>query len=94
MLHGLHEASVAGGSPALFQLLIRLQAGSLCSSSLASVDDMDHRFLSAAVETGQAVDDSRVDNPARPQMIVDSIPWEQHAALLEEISAVVASQAR
>ena len=47
----------------------------------------------AAVETGQAVDDSRVDNPGRPQMSVDSIPWEQHAALLEEISAVVPSQA-
>jgi hypothetical protein len=56
--------------------------------------DMDRRFLSAAVETGQAVDDSRVDNPGRPQMSVDSIPWEQHAALLEEICAVVASQAR
>ena len=56
--------------------------------------DMDHRFLSVAVETGQAVDDSRVDNPGRPQMSVDSMPWEQHAALLEEISAVVASQAR
>jgi len=27
-------------------------------------------------------------------MSVDSIPWEQHAALLEEISAVVALQAR
>jgi hypothetical protein len=54
--------------------------------------DMDHLFLSAAVETGQAVDDSRVDNPGRPQMSVDCIPWEQHAALLEEISAVVASQ--
>jgi len=27
-------------------------------------------------------------------MSVDSMPWEQHAALLEEISAVVASQAR
>lgn len=35
--------------------------------------------FSAAVETGQAVDDSRVDNPGRPQMSVDSIPWEQHA---------------
>jgi D-glutamate cyclase len=54
--------------------------------------DMDHRFLSAAVETGQAVDDSRVDHLGRPQMSVDRISWEQHAALLEEISAVVASQ--
>jgi hypothetical protein len=56
--------------------------------------DMDRLFLSAAVETGQAVDDSRADNPGRPQMSVDRIPWEQHAALLEEISAVVAAQAR
>jgi D-glutamate cyclase len=54
--------------------------------------EMDHRFLSAAVETGQAVDDSRVDHPGRPQMSVDRIPWEQHATLLEEIAA--AAQAR
>jgi hypothetical protein len=52
--------------------------------------DMDHRLLSAAVEIGQAVDDSRVDSPGRPQMSVDRIPWEQHAILLEEIAAVVA----
>ena len=52
--------------------------------------DMDHRLLSAAVEIGQAVDDSRVDSPGRPQMSVDRIPWEQHAVLLEEIAAVVA----
>ena len=51
--------------------------------------EMDHRFLQAAVETGQAVDDSRVDHPGRPQMSVDRIPWEQHAALLEEIAAAV-----
>ena len=52
--------------------------------------EMDHRLLTAAVETGQAVDDSRVDSPGRPQMSVDRIPWEQHAILLEEIAAVVA----
>jgi len=51
--------------------------------------DMDHRLLSAAVEIGQAVDDSRLDSPGRPQMSVDRIPWEQHALLLEEIAAVV-----
>jgi hypothetical protein len=49
--------------------------------------EMDHRYLQAAVETGQAVDDSRVDHPGRPQMSVDRIPWEQHAAVLEEIAA-------
>jgi hypothetical protein len=50
--------------------------------------EMDRSFLSAAVDTGQAVDDSRVDNPGRPQMSVDRIPWEQHASLLEEIAAI------
>jgi hypothetical protein len=35
--------------------------------------DMDHLFLLAAVETGQAVDDSRAENPGRPQMSVDRI---------------------
>jgi D-glutamate cyclase len=49
--------------------------------------EMDRRYLQAAVETGQAVDDSRVDRPGRPQMSVDRIPWEQHAELLEEIAA-------
>lgn len=49
--------------------------------------EMDHRYLLAAVETGQAVDDSRVDRPGRPQMSVDRIPWEQHAVVLEEIAA-------
>jgi hypothetical protein len=51
---------------------------------------MDHQFLLAAVETGQAVDDSRVDSPGRPMMSVDRIPWEQHAEVLEEIAGVVA----
>jgi len=55
--------------------------------------EMDRQFLLAAVETGQAVDDSRIDNPGRPQMSVDRIPWEQHAALLEEICAVASSTA-
>jgi hypothetical protein len=52
--------------------------------------DMDYRLLSAAVNIGQAVDDSRADHPGRPQMSVDRIPWEQHALLLEEISSLVA----
>jgi D-glutamate cyclase len=51
--------------------------------------EMEHHFLTAAVVTGQAVDDSRVDHPGRPQMSVDRIPWEQHADLLEEIAAAV-----
>lgn len=50
--------------------------------------EMDQAFLSAAVHTGQAVDDSRADHPGRPQMSVDRIPWEQHAVVLEEIAAI------
>ncbi|HXX36526.1 MAG TPA: glutamate cyclase domain-containing protein [bacterium] len=53
--------------------------------------EMDHRFLSAAVETGQAVAIIDKDHPARPFMSVDTIPWEKHAILLEEIAGVVQS---
>jgi hypothetical protein len=55
--------------------------------------EMDHRFLLAAVETGQAVDDSRVDSPGRPMMSVDRIAWEQHADLLEEIANLLPTTA-
>ncbi len=55
--------------------------------------EMEHRFLSAAVETGQAVAACDADSPATPMMSVDRIPWEQHADLLEEIAEVVWSKA-
>lgn len=48
----------------------------------------DHAFLRAAVEVGQAVDDSRVDRAATPVMSVDRLPWETHAAVLRELRAV------
>lgn len=51
--------------------------------------EMDHKYLSAAVEIGQAVDDSRLDRKGRPQMSVDNLPWEHHAAVLEEIRGLV-----
>ena len=51
--------------------------------------EMDHNFLKAAVEVGQAVDDSRPDKLGRPQMSVDRLPWEEHADLLDELRAVV-----
>ena len=50
--------------------------------------EMDRAFLFAAVHTGQAVDDSRPDRPGRPQMSVDRLPWEYHAAFLERIAAI------
>lgn len=51
--------------------------------------EMDHNFLKAAVEVGQAVDDSRPDKLGRPQMSVDRLSWEEHADLLDELRAVV-----
>ncbi|TXM96933.1 DUF4392 domain-containing protein [Methylobacterium sp. WL64] len=51
--------------------------------------EMDQTFLSAAVHTGQAVDDSRADNPGRPKMSVDRLPWEHHATVLKSIAAIV-----
>lgn len=53
--------------------------------------EMDRRFLAAAVDIGQAVDDSRPEHPGRPQMSVDKLPWEHHAAILSELKTVVES---
>jgi len=47
--------------------------------------DKDRAFLAAAVEIGQAVDDSRIDRPARPVMSVDRLPWETHAGVLSQL---------
>lgn len=52
--------------------------------------EMETTFLTAAVELGQAIDDSRPDRPGRPQMSVDRIPVVEHAALIEQIRDVVA----
>lgn len=51
--------------------------------------DSEHAFLAAAVEVGQAIDDSRVDRPGTLQMSIDRIPVEQHGDLVEEIRALV-----
>jgi hypothetical protein len=48
----------------------------------------EHEFLTAAVLTGQAIDDSRVDRLGKPQMSVDRVPVDEHAALVEEIRAL------
>lgn len=53
--------------------------------------EMDRRFLAAAVDVGQAVDDSRPEHPGRPQMSVDKLPWEHHAAILSELKSLVDS---
>lgn len=51
--------------------------------------EMETTFLRAAVELGQAIDDSRPDRPGKPQMSVDRIPVTEHAALIEQIKDVV-----
>jgi hypothetical protein len=51
--------------------------------------EKDRAYLAAAVEVGQAVDDSRIDRAARPMMSVDRLPWERHAAVLSQLRSVV-----
>ena len=51
--------------------------------------EKDRAFLSAAVEVGQAVDDSRIDKPACPVMSVDRLQWEAHAGVLTQLRDVV-----
>ena len=51
----------------------------------------EHDFLAAAVNVGQAIDDSRIDRPGSLQMSVDRIPVAQHAELIEQIRALVLS---
>jgi hypothetical protein len=50
--------------------------------------EKDRAFLTAAVEVGQAVDDSRIDRAARPVMSVDRLPWEEHASMLVQLRGV------
>ena len=49
----------------------------------------EHDFLAAAVDVGQAIDDSRIDRPGSLQMSVDRIPVAQHAELVEQLRALV-----
>lgn len=47
------------------------------------------RLLTSAVELGQAIDDSRTDRLGQLQMTIDRLPVEEHAAIVEEIRALV-----
>lgn len=51
--------------------------------------EMEHQFLKTAVELGQAIDDSRLDRPGKPQMSVDRLPVEDHMALITELRALL-----
>lgn len=52
--------------------------------------DMEEQILSAAVNIGQAIDDSRVDRLGQLQMTIDRLPLADHVAMIEEIVAVLA----
>lgn len=51
--------------------------------------EMEERYLRAAVELGQAIDDSRLDQPGKPQMTCDRLPLADHVAIIEEIREFV-----
>jgi hypothetical protein len=51
--------------------------------------EMEKKFLEAAVELGQAVDDSRLDRPGKPQMTIDRLPVEDHMKIIDDIRALV-----
>lgn len=51
--------------------------------------EMEHTLLAAAVDVGQAIDDSRIDCPGKLQMSVDRIPVEEHGRLIESLAALV-----
>lgn len=47
--------------------------------------ETDLDFLTAAVEVGQAVDDSRPERKGTPQMSVDCIFWDEHAKVIDAL---------
>jgi len=53
----------------------------------------EHDILEAAVNIGQAIDDSRVDRLGQLQMTIDRLPLEEHVAMVEELAAIVRMRA-
>lgn len=53
----------------------------------------DYAVLKAAVEIGQAIDDSRTDRPGQLQMSVDRLSWEEHGALIEKLQDLIPAEA-
>lgn len=48
-------------------------------------EDLEATTLAAAVNIGQAIDDSRVDRPGQLQMTIDRLPLERHVAIIEAL---------
>lgn len=53
---------------------------------------MEHDILAAAVNIGQAIDDSRVNRRGRLQMTIDRLPVAEHAAVVEELASIVRAE--
>jgi hypothetical protein len=60
----------------------------LCDALLKHFNgEMEHTILEAAVNIGQAIDDSRVDRPGQLQMTIDRLPLGDHVAIIEAVKA-------
>ncbi len=73
------------GGPALVGALALLREGWKDALLRQLTTEMDHHILEAVVNQGKAVDSSLV----QCVMSVDGLPWEAHAAMLEEILRIV-----
>lgn len=51
--------------------------------------ETERAILESAVNLGQAIDDSRVDRLGQLQMTIDRLPLADHAAMVEELAAIV-----
>ena len=54
---------------------------------------MEQEILESAVNLGQAIDDSRTDRLGQLQMTIDRLPLADHAAMIEELAAIVRAAA-
>lgn len=54
---------------------------------------MEQEILEAAVNVGQAIDDSRTDRLGQLQMTIDRLPLADHVAIIEELGSLVRAAA-
>ncbi len=54
---------------------------------------MEQAILESAVNLGQAIDDSRADRLGQLQMTIDRLPLADHAAMIDELAAIVRAAA-
>ncbi len=55
--------------------------------------DFETSVLDAAVNVGQAIDDSRVDRLGQLQMTIDRLPLEEHIAVIDDLKSIVEAHA-